>query len=208
MSARTTAVDALTRELRERVLDGTLPPGTPLREQRLATEHGLARHTVRAALRALAAEGLARVEPHRGVRVAGLGRADLEALGELRVALEVEGARLALARHGGRLPAAVHAAARDLARACRAADGFAPVTEAHEALHHALVAASGSPRIAAAHAGLAGELRLFLTQLRPAYDLEELATQHGELLRALERDGADVLRAHVADSTRRLAALL
>ncbi|MEA2126999.1 MAG: hypothetical protein QOI80_3781, partial [Solirubrobacteraceae bacterium] len=53
----------LAATLRRRILDGELAPGAPLREQHLAAESGLARHTVRAALRALAAEGIVTVEP-------------------------------------------------------------------------------------------------------------------------------------------------
>ena len=199
------APDRLAAALRERILDGALAPGTPLREQRLAAEHGLARHTVRAALRALAAEGVVRVEPNRGARVRALDRGELEALGELRIALEVEGARLALARHGGRLPDAVHDARERLSRAC-AGGSFAAVAVAHEALHAAIVGGSSSPRIVAAHQALAGELRLFLVQLRPAWDVANLDAEHEALVAAIEADGPGVLREHIAASTRALTA--
>jgi DNA-binding GntR family transcriptional regulator len=204
---RTTTVDALTGALRTRILDGELEPGTPLREQRLSEDYGVARHTVRAALRALAAEGLARIETHRGARVTSLDPGDLEALGELRIALETEAARLALRRHGGRLPDAVHAAQRALEELAATGTGaFAPLTEAHEVLHHAIVLAADSPRIAAAHRALGGELRLFLTGLRPVYDARTLATQHAELLADLEHGaGPEALRPHIEAST---AALL
>jgi DNA-binding GntR family transcriptional regulator len=206
-------VDALAAALRTRILDGDLAPGAPLREQHLAAVYGVARHTVRAALRALAAEGLARVEPHRGARVTALSAADLEELGALRIALEVEAARLALARHGGRLPAPVRAAQAALEAACAAgvrdgAAGFAAVAEAHEALHHAIVAASGSARITAAHRALGGELRLFLVQLRPAWDVAALAAEHAALLDALEAGGPEALRPHIEASTGALVAHL
>jgi DNA-binding GntR family transcriptional regulator len=193
---RLTTVDALAAALRERILDGEIEAGAPLREQQLAATYDVARHTVRAALRALEHEGLVRVEPHRGARVTALDADALRALGELRIALETEAARLALDRHG-RLPEPVHAAQRAL----DVADGFAAVTTAHEALHHAIVAASGSPRIVAAHRALGGELRLFLVQLRPAWDVGNLAAEHAALLAAIERDGPQALRAHIAAST-------
>jgi DNA-binding GntR family transcriptional regulator len=200
---RSTTVDALAGALRRRILDGELAAGAPLREQRLTEDYRVARHTVRAALRALANEGLISIEPHRGARVAAFDAGALRALAELRVALEVEAAHLALRRNGGRLPPSVHAATDALARACEGGD-FAAVTEAHEALHHAIVAASDSPRIAAAHRGLGGEVRLFLAHLRPAWDMENLASQHAELVAAIERDGAEVLRAHIHESTEAL----
>lgn len=201
---RRTTVDELAAALRTRILDGELSPGAPLREEHLSAEYGVARHTVRAALRALAAERVVRIETHRGARVSTLARGDVEALGALRIALEVEGSRLTLARHDGRLPAEVHATAIALADACRDADGFAAVADTHEALHHAIVAASGSARIVAAHRALGGELRLCLSQLRPAYDLDRLAAEHLALLDALEREGPEVLRGHIEASTRAL----
>jgi DNA-binding GntR family transcriptional regulator len=201
---RRTTVDEVAAALRRRILDGELPPGTPLREQHLSAEYGVARHTVRAALRALATESAVRIETHRGARVTTLTREDIKAHGALRIALEVEAARLALARHDGHLPAEVHAAARALADACRNAAGFTAVTEAHEALHHTIVAASASPRIVAAHRALGGEVRLYLSQLRPTYDLDRLATEHLALLEALKRDGPDVLRSHIQASTQAL----
>ncbi len=198
------APERLAEALRRSILDGELAPGTPLREQRLAADHGLARHTVRAALRALAAEGIVRIEPNRGAQVTLLDAAELVALGELRIALEVEAARLALERHG-RLPGSVHEAMASLHAACRQRS-FAAVTEAHEALHAALVAAAGSPRIEGSHRALAGELRLFLVQLRPAWDMAALAAEHEALLAALETEGPAVLRAHIRASTEALTA--
>jgi DNA-binding GntR family transcriptional regulator len=199
------APETLAATLRRHILDGELPAGAPLREQRLAAEHSLARHTVRAALRALAAEGIVRIEPNRGARVVALSQADVRALGELRIALEVEAARLALRRNGGRLPDAVHEAQARFAAACAAAPGFATVAADHEALHHAIVSASGSTRIAAAHRALSGELRLFLVQLRPAWDVGALATEHARLLTDLEDEGPQALRAHIEASTEALA---
>ncbi len=197
--ARSTTVDAIADALRADILEGDPPAGAPLREEHLAAAYGVARHTLRAALRALAAEGLVRIEPHRGARVATLDAADLTGLAELRIALETEAARLALERHGGRLPEAVHRAQDRLATAC-ADPAFAPIAEAHEALHHELVRASGARRIVAAHRALGGELRLFLTRLRPAWD-GDLAGEHARLLADLEAHGPEVLRRHITAST-------
>ena len=58
--ARLSAVDALAEALRNRILEGDLPPGTPLREEALAGEYDVARHTLRSALRALRARGSSR----------------------------------------------------------------------------------------------------------------------------------------------------
>src|SRR5262249_60086913 len=102
---RTTTVDTPAGALGARILDGEPEPGAPLREQPLAADYAVARHTVRAALRALANEGLVRIETHRGAHVTELTSADVEALAELRIALETEPARLALIPRSAPLPA-------------------------------------------------------------------------------------------------------
>ena len=66
---RRSTVDVLVDALRTRILDGDLAAGERLVEQDLTRAYDVARHTVRAALRALQAQGLVTVEPHRGARV-------------------------------------------------------------------------------------------------------------------------------------------
>ena len=208
---RVSTVDALVAELRREILDGERPGGTRLVERELCAHFRVARHTLRAALRALAGEGLVHLEPHRGAEVARLDAEQIRWLYELRAALELEAAHLALERHGGSLPPAVHAALAALRRACAGPHpAWSEVTDAHLALHAAIVAAAESPRIAAAHAALAGEMRLFLLQLKPLFTAAGIAEDHTALIARLEREGPDVLRRHLhvaADAlTRREAA--
>jgi DNA-binding GntR family transcriptional regulator len=202
------AVDALVAALRPQILEGELPGGTRLREQNLSDDYGVARHTIRAALRQLAAEGLVTIEPNRGASVASLGPEQLLDLADLRIALEVESARLALERGDGLLPDDVHERAEQLARVCeRRRPRWAAVVDAHDALHSSIVDAAQSPRLDAAYRALAGELRLVIVQLRPAWTLARMASDHLALVRDLERKGADVLRPHIHESTEALVAL-
>jgi DNA-binding GntR family transcriptional regulator len=195
---RTSTVDALAGALRREILEGELAAGSWLRERELCEAYGVARHSLRAALRTLAAEGLVRIEPHRGARVAQLSGDDVRWLYELRTALELEAAHLALERNGGRLPAGVHAALARLEAACAGDDPpWSAINEAHAELHAAIVEAAGSPRIASAHAALSGEMRLFLLALRPHIPPDRLAADHVALVRDLERDGPPVLREHL-----------
>jgi len=207
MLARLSTAELLAAELRREILDGALAPGERLRERELVERYGVARHTLRAALRALAGDGLVRLEPHRGATVARLDPEQVRWLYELRAALELEGAHLALERHGGRMPGTVHAALAALEQACAGHDpSWSEVSHAHAALHGAIVAASDSPRLVAAHAALTGELLLFLLQLKPHVEPVSLAADHAELVAALERDGAGVLRAHLRESAETLGA--
>jgi DNA-binding GntR family transcriptional regulator len=203
---RVSAVDALVLVLRERIVDGELAPGERLVERELVERYDVARHTLRAALRVLQAEGLVAIEPNRGARVASLDPAALHDLFALRLALEREAAALALAAHDGRLPPAVHAAAERLdAVAGRRRAAWVDVAEAHNDVHRALVHAAAAPRISRAYDALETEMRLFVTQLRPAWTRERLGPDHLQLLADIERDGPDVLREHMAEAERALA---
>jgi DNA-binding GntR family transcriptional regulator len=202
---RMSTVDALADALRREILDGELPAGAWLRERELCETYGVARHSLRAALRALAADGLVTIEPHRGAHVAHLSADDVRWLYELRTALELEAAHLALERNGGRLPDTVHDALRRLEDACVGDDPpWGEINEAHADLHAAIVAAAHSPRIAAAHAALSGEMRLFLLALKPHLPAAQLAADHAALIDGLERDGSQVLREHLRSAAETL----
>lgn len=199
------AVETLTAAVRAQILDGTLAGGERLREQALAEAHEAARHTVRAALRRLEGEGLVRLAPNAGARVASLQPAEIADLAVTRRLLEVGAVRLALERCGGRLPPSVHDSVGRFAALCRSGPAWGAVVLAHSRLHEALVAAAGSPRLARAHAALSSELALFLVQGRPHFALDALADDHLALVASIERDGPDALEAHLAASA---AALL
>jgi DNA-binding GntR family transcriptional regulator len=195
---RISTVDAIASALRTRILDGELGPGERLRELELAESYGVARHSLRAALRELAAEGLVAIEPNRGASVARLTARDAAPLLELRAALELEAAHLALERNDGRLPKPVHDAVRLLAAVCEQDDPpWSAVVDAHQRVHDELVAAARSPRIERAYAALAGEMRLFVIELKPSWSLEQMAAHHEQLLAGLEREGVSALRRHL-----------
>jgi DNA-binding GntR family transcriptional regulator len=197
---RVSTVDALARALRRRILDGDLAAGERLVERELTERYGVARHTLRAALRSLAGEGLVELEPHRGARVAELTSEGLLELFELRAALELEAAHLMLERHGGRVPDPVRAAVAALRAVCEEADPpWSAVVTAHDGVHRALVDAAQSPRISRAYAALAGEMHLFVVQLKPSWTLPRMAEHHERLLDQLEAEGPVALRRHLSD---------
>jgi DNA-binding GntR family transcriptional regulator len=82
-------------ELRRLILDGTLPPGERLIEDRLAELLGVSRNPIREAIRMLEAEGFLNVAARRGSFVATLSASQAADLFEVRLALEPLGARLA-----------------------------------------------------------------------------------------------------------------
>jgi DNA-binding GntR family transcriptional regulator len=198
---RASVVDELADALRSRILSGDLAAGEPLREEALSTAYDVSRHTLRAALRALASDGLIRIVPNRGASVTQLAAADLVPLFELRAALEVEACRLTLDRNDGMLPGAVHDRLDELVRACRAkGSDWSEVADAHARFHEALVAGAQSPRIEDAYTRLATELNLFLAQLRPVWSRRRMIDHHRALVLDLETTGdVSALRRHLND---------
>ncbi len=88
----------VTDTLRERILGGQYKQGDRLVENKLSTELGVSRIPVREALRALAAEGLVRIEPRRGASVATLSPNIAKEMVEVRATLEGLNAKLAAQR--------------------------------------------------------------------------------------------------------------
>ncbi len=201
--SRSTGADRLAESLRSRVLSGELAPDQPLREEAIALEHGLSRHTVRRALERLVADRLLVSEPYRGVRVTSFSDDDVVALQQLRSALECEAVRLVRARHGDVWPDDVVGPLVESARRLATAPA---VEEAHAAFHRELVAAAGSPRITEAYARLDTEMLLFLRQLRFHYDAPTLCTEHEEYLGAVQSGGEAAVRVHLDRSTELLLA--
>lgn len=76
--------------LRDRILHGDYPEGTPLRQDAIAAELGVSRIPVREALRQLEAEGLVTVSPHVGAIVSSLSLDEIRELFELRAVIEAD----------------------------------------------------------------------------------------------------------------------
>jgi len=83
-----TMEQAVARELRRLIVEGTRRPGDRLRYRDLAQEFGVSVTPVRIALRELANEGLVELRPHEGARVSPLSREDLEELYATRIGIE------------------------------------------------------------------------------------------------------------------------
>lgn len=85
-------------ELQRRIVSGDLPVGSWIRHAAIAEELGVSRTPVREALRILAAQGLVKIELHRGAQVQGQSTSDIRQIAAVRAELEGYAAELA-ARH-------------------------------------------------------------------------------------------------------------
>src|SRR3954468_20737014 len=94
---RTMAEFAL-EQLREAIILGELPAGTPLRLDELARSLGMSISPIREAVRQLEALGLAKHVPHQGARVLDFDIDELRDLFEVRLTLESLAVRRAAVR--------------------------------------------------------------------------------------------------------------
>ena len=83
--------DDIFTQLRDDILNGTLPPGTQLKEIQLANRFGVSRTPVRDALSRLEDSGLAE-RVNRGLEVRGLDPEQVIQVYDIRILLEVEAA--------------------------------------------------------------------------------------------------------------------
>jgi DNA-binding GntR family transcriptional regulator len=201
-------LEALTGALREQILDGRLPAGSALREADLCATFSVSRHTLRTALRALAHEGVVRLEANRGASVPRLNAQDVADLFALRTVLEVHAVR-ALAGDPSRRPP-VELALRSL-RDLGPDASWGEVRDADIAFHRALVDALGSQRISRTYGALATEVRLSFLQLQPEFeDARAVAAQHERIYSAVEAGDADLaerlLREHLETAVRDIVA--
>jgi DNA-binding GntR family transcriptional regulator len=90
---RETMTESATGILRNLILTGKLPPGTPLRLNQLATRLGMSVMPIREALRVLEAERLVTFRAHHGATVTELSTEDVEEAYAVREALEGLAAR-------------------------------------------------------------------------------------------------------------------
>jgi DNA-binding GntR family transcriptional regulator len=86
---RQTLANRLRTEISDDIVSGVLPPGMALDETELARRFDVSRTPVREAIRLLAAAGLVKARPHRSAVVARPAAAELAAMFEALIEMEV-----------------------------------------------------------------------------------------------------------------------
>jgi DNA-binding GntR family transcriptional regulator len=86
---RSSTAERVADVLRELIMQGDLPPGTPLREQQLVGSFDVSRNTIREAFRLLSRERLVVYHLHRGVAVRQLDPDDIQDIYRTRRSLEL-----------------------------------------------------------------------------------------------------------------------
>jgi DNA-binding GntR family transcriptional regulator len=88
--ARQSVPEAVAASLRKRILAGEFEDGEQLRQEAIASAYEVSRMPVREALRQLEAEGLVKLQTHKGAIVTTLSPKDVGELFDLRVMLEAD----------------------------------------------------------------------------------------------------------------------
>ncbi len=140
-----TAGQRIARILAARIVSGELPPGAPLRQDRVAEEFDSSHVPAREAFQRLRAQGLAISEPRRGMRVAPLDPAAMLEIVEIRAALET----LALTHAAPKLNAMSFARIEQALQAGDEAQTMTEWEQANRAFHLELVAPCKMPRLLA-----------------------------------------------------------
>lgn len=171
-------------ELRERIIVGSLPAGTRIRERELAEELDVSRIPVREALPRLEAEGFVRTIPRRGAVVTELSLQDVRELFEVRSSLEVLAARLAAAACAGGADGGELADALSLAESALTEGDDGAIASANSELHEQILRLSGNDLLQRLMVPVNGRVRrLFF--LESSRDQQVLCAEHRDLCRAV-----------------------
>jgi DNA-binding GntR family transcriptional regulator len=132
-----TSAEEIRHGLAERIISGTLKPGTPLDESQLAGEFAVSRTPVREALRLLAASGLVDQRPHATALVARPSESELRGMFEVMGYLEALCAGLCATAMTSTEREALDALHTDMGALVRAGNA-AGYTEANDQFHNAI----------------------------------------------------------------------
>ncbi|KJL46591.1 putative L-lactate dehydrogenase operon regulatory protein [Microbacterium hydrocarbonoxydans] len=199
-------VDAVTAQLRTKILSGEIPSGAALTEAAVAQTFGVARPSAKAAIEQLVAGGLLVRTAHRSARVVDIDADTVRDVYRTRARLESAALR-ELARFRTVPDAARTANAELLAMP----PGPDPATvDPDLRFHTALIDALESDRTGRMYRSVLDEVRLCMAQVqgRRLLDAEQIAAQHAAMLDAVAAgDGdlaADLLSAHLLSAQERL----
>jgi DNA-binding GntR family transcriptional regulator len=209
---RSTTAQQVAEGLSERILAGAFSPGDRLRESAIANELGVARNTIREAVRMLERGGLVHYEVNRGAVVISPTPANVEALYTARERLETAAA--ARLSDGTQLTA-VDEAFDALAEAAGSRDARL-IVDKDLAFHASIVALLESARLDDFYAELTRELRFYLMVLsveeREFEKPDAVLAEHEAILSAIRSRDPDravqEVRAHIETNARRIKDIL
>lgn len=194
---RRTLHEEVLERLRDMIIEGRLEPGQRINEGAVGAQLGVSRTPLREAIRTLASEGLVEIQPAKGAVVRRFSVRDLREILEVLKSLEQLGGRMACAQAQETQIAdivALHARMMELYAQRNRLEYF----KLNQAIHSAIVAASGNSVLTEMHETLQARIKRlrFLGNQGPE-KWAGAVTEHEEMIAALERRDGEALAAAI-----------
>lgn len=190
-------VDAVTRQLRARILAAEISADTPLTEAKVSELFGVARPSAKAAIEQLVASGLLVRTAHRSARVISIEPQMVRDV--YRTRMRLESAALRELAAAGNVPTAAAAANAEM---LRMPAGPSPESvDPDLRFHAALIDGISSERTSRMYRSVLDEVRLCMAQVqgRRLLAAEKIAAQHSEILDAVAAGDGDRAAALLAE---------
>ena len=182
--SRSTLREQIKDVILQRIVEGSLEPGSRIVETRVAQELGVSQGPVREALRDLEQLGCVVHEPNRGCSVRAFSLEELVEAFPVRAALEALAARLAAERITAAELAELDRLLERMRRAARRGDAH-DQSQANASFHATIVRAARNQTLERQWRLLEPYSRTYLTVSRARVDLVHLSDRHVPILAAL-----------------------
>lgn len=201
LSDRGSLVDQVRESIQAAITSGRLDPGERLREIPLSKHFGVSTTPVREALRRLESDGLVQVHPRRGAVVTALQDGVVADLYDLRLVLEAEAVRLAVARTELEL-GPVYSLLGELERLVDVGD--AAFAEVDVQFHRAIDDLCGNRELAAEAERIHRRIQAARVRASVPGRLRVAQDQHAEIVEALRKrepeQAQEAVRRHITSA--------
>jgi DNA-binding GntR family transcriptional regulator len=194
-------------ELKQRILDGVIAEGAPIRQDEAAEEIGISKIPVREALMRLQSEGLVVITRNAGATVAKFTVADYQEMLDIRIGLECRALELAIPN----MVASDIEHARKLLVAYHQAMSAREWSELNRKFHECLYIPANNPRLLAMIDSLQNNMgRLLSLHVSMAANPSRSHEEHLQLVDACAQGNTElavaILRKHIEQSKKEVSA--
>ncbi len=194
---RRTLHDEVLERVRDMIIEGRLEPGQRINEGQIGAQLGVSRTPMREAIKTLASEGLVEILPAKGAVVRKFSARDLYQVLEVLKALEQLGGQIACAEASDETIAAIHALHRRMLELYATRERL-EYFKLNQAIHSAMVAASGNQVLLEMHGTLQSRIkRLRFIGNEGPEKWAGVVAEHEEMMAALLKRDAPALSAAI-----------
>ncbi|HEV7259140.1 MAG TPA: GntR family transcriptional regulator [Bosea sp. (in: a-proteobacteria)] len=192
---RRTLHDEVLERLRDMIIEGRLAPGQRINEGLVGAQLGVSRTPLREAIKTLASEGLVEILPAKGAVVRRFSEQDLAGILEVLKTLEQLGGRIACAEASDEAIEAIHTLHKQMLVLYETRNRL-EYFKLNQAIHSAIVAASGNAALMEMHATLQSRIkRLRFVGNEGPVKWAGAVAEHEEMMAALlKRDAVELSR--------------